>query len=405
MPQVFTASAIYTGQTQDVFSEPRVILNGALVEEAGTICWVGALKDLPQSYQAASKTDFGNQLLMPGLIDSHTHLIFAGNRSDEFQQRLAGKTYQEIAAAGGGILKTVQATQAAREEELLALVLKRLENALQFGVTAVEVKSGYGLTLADELKCLRVLKKAQTLTNVKIIPTLMAAHAVPKDQSLQSYTELICKEIIPQVSEEKLAVFQDVFCEPGYFDIDSTRQILETGLNFGLKAKIHVDEFESIGGVKLAQELGAVSCEHLLVTTENDIDLLAEAGIIACLLPSTPFFLGHKLYALGLNMLRQGVQVAIATDFNPGSSHNQNLWLSAQIAACQMRLPVTAILEGVTQVAARCVGLENECGALEVGKAADFVALNTPLLSDLFYNLGQNPVSATYIKGACVYTA
>ena len=250
-----------------------VIENGALGIEDGLIAWLGTTSDIPEDWQAEQRVSCRNLVLFPGLIDSHTHPIFAGNRADEFEARLQGKTYLEIAHAGGGILKTVSSTRAASFEALFAMAHQRLLESMRFGVTTLEAKSGYGLTTASELKSLEVIKALQSELPLEILPTFMGAHDIPPEYKgkTETFVDLLCQEMIPAVAEKQLAQFCDVFCETGYFSVAQSRRILETGLTYGLSPRIHAEEFSDLGGAVMASELGALSADHLLHLSETGI--------------------------------------------------------------------------------------------------------------------------------------
>ena len=345
--------------------------------------------------------------LIPGFVDPHTHLPWAGTREEEFMARLAGTTYQEIAAKGGGILSTVASTRRASEQELAANVLRRMDHMLACGTTTAEAKSGYGLNLGDELKQLRAIRRAAAEHPVDLVPTLLAAHEVPPEyrgtggQDRGRYIDLICDEIVPATAEAGLARFCDVFCEHGVFSAEESRRVLEAGVRHGLAPRLHADEFADSGGAELAAELGALSADHLMAVSNAGIDALAGSGVTAVLLPGTSFFLMKKVYAPARRLVQAGVPVALATDCNPGSSHTESMPMIVVLAVIQLGLTIEESLTAATLNAACSLGLGGEIGSIETGKRADLVLLDAPNLLHLAYHYGVNPVAAV-VKGGRV---
>ncbi len=381
-----------------------LIESGMVRIEDGKIAWVGSSAEVApeiQSGKADNVIDAQGKVVLPGLIDSHTHTIFAGDRSDEFELRLQGKTYLEIAQAGGGIQKTVQATRAASQQELHQLTQQRLLRMLSYGVTTVEVKSGYGLDFDSELKCLQVLRNLQKDSPVDIVPTYMGAHDIPPEYQDQTdaYVDLLCNEQIPKIAHEKLAVFCDVFCEKNYFDVEQSRRILETARAHGLKLKIHAEEFCDLGGAKLAGELHATSADHLLHISDESIQALKTGGTVATLLPGTAFYLRLKNYAPADKLLKAGVPVALATDFNPGSCMIDNLQWIMVLACLQMNMTPVDVIKAVTIHAARALDLQNDRGSISVGKRADLALFDIQNYNELFYNVGSNRLSNVFVSG------
>ena len=358
----------------------------------------------------AERLDGGGGTLVPGFVDPHTHLPWAGSREHEFAQRLAGKTYQEIAAEGGGILSTVAATRAAGEEALARGVLGRLDRMLAGGTTTAEAKSGYGLNLADELKQLRAVARAGGAHPVDLVPTLLAAHEVPPEYrgdagARARYLDLVCAEIVPAAAEAGLARFCDVFCEEGVFTAAESRRVLQAGARNGLAPRLHADEFVDSGGAALAAELGALSADHLIAVTPEGIAALAAAGVTAVLLPGTSFFLMKNRYAPARRLIEAGVPVALATDCNPGSSNTESMPTILVLAVFQLGLAVEEALTAATLNAACCLGLGAEIGSVEAGKRADLVLLDAPNLLHLAYHYGVNPVAAVVKGGRVVHRA
>lgn len=352
-----------------------------------------------------ARLDGNGGTLVPGFVDPHTHLPWAGTREEEFAQRLAGRTYQEIAAAGGGILSTVRATRAADEEELARVVTRRLDRMLVHGTTTAEAKSGYGLTLADETKQLRAIARAAAAHAVDLVPTLMAAHEVPPEHrpDRARYLDLVCKEIVPAVAASGLARFCDVFCEHGVFSADESRRVLRAGAEHGLLPRLHADEFVDSGGAALAAELGALSADHLIAVSPAGIEALAGSGVTAVLLPGTSFFLMKHTYAPARALVAAGVPVALATDCNPGSSFTESMPMVFVLAVFELRLSIEEALTAATLNAACCLGLGEEIGSIEEGKRADLVLLDAPNLLHLAYHYGINPVAAVVKAGRVVH--
>jgi imidazolonepropionase len=374
----------------------------------GEIAFVGDEEELGRSFgplPEAERLDGRGGTLVPGFVDPHTHLPWAGDRAEEFAQRLAGKTYLEIAAAGGGILSTVQATREASEEELVERVRCRLDQMLALGTTTAEAKSGYGLTLDDELKQLRAIRAAAADHPADLVPTLLAAHEIPpehRDQR-QRYVDLVCDEIVPATAEAGLARFCDVFCEEGVFSPAESRQVLEAGCAHGLRPRLHADEFVDSGGAELAAELGALSADHLVAASEAGIEAMAATGVTAVLLPGTSFFLMKHSWAPARRLVEAGVPVALATDCNPGSSHTESMPMVFVLAVYELGLSIEEALVAITLNAASCLGLGKEIGTIEEGKRADLVLLSEPSLFHLAYHFGVNPVSVVIKGGQVVY--
>jgi imidazolonepropionase len=345
--------------------------------------------------------------LVAGFVDPHTHLPWAGSREEEFAMRLAGSTYQEIAAAGGGILSTVAATREASEDELRRLVARRLDLMLAHGTTTAEAKSGYGLNLDDEIKQLKAIREASDAHAVDLVPTLLAAHEIPPEHraARERYVDLVCEEIVPAAAEAGLARFCDVFCENGVFTVDESRRVLLAGVRWGLAPRLHADEFEDSGGARLAAELGALSAVHLIAISEPGVEAMAEAGVTAVLLPGTSFFLMKHKYAPARRLVEAGVPIALATDCNPGSSHTESIPMVFVLAVFELGLTIEESLTAVTLNSACSLGLGEEIGTVEEGKRADLVLLDAPNLLHLAYHYGINPVRAVVKAGRVVHGA
>jgi imidazolonepropionase len=387
----------------------RRIQGAEVVCRDGRIAFVGSpeerrrqLGELPD----AERLDGRGGTLIPGFVDPHTHLPWAGSREEEFAARLAGKTYQEIAAAGGGILSTVAATRRAPEEELVGNVLRRMDQMLAWGTTTAEAKSGYGLNKEDELKQLRAIRQASGRHPVDLVPTLLAAHEVPPEYRRESgedrrrWVDRICDEIVPATAEAGLARFCDVFCEAGVFSAEESRRVLEAGVRHGLAPRLHADEFVDSGGAALAADLGALSADHLMAVSPAGVEALAGSGVTAVLLPGPSFFLKHS-YAPARRLVEAGVPVALATDCNPGSSFTESMPMVVVLAVFQLGLTLEESLTAATLNSACCLGLGSEIGSVETGKRADLVLLDAPNLLHLVYHYGINPVAAV-VKGGRV---
>lgn len=373
-----------------------------LIDES-RIAQVGQGQPPAHLVEGAQLIDAGGRLATPGLVDAHTHLVFAGWRAHELQQKLAGVPYLDILAAGGGILDTVRKTRAASEEALMAQAGQALLGMMRQGTTTVEAKSGYGLDLATELKQLRVAKRLLDSQPVRLVSTLMAAHALPPEfkNDRQGFVDLVIHDIIPQVARLGLAEYCDVFCERGVFTVEESRAILQAAQAQGLGAKIHADEIEPIGGSELAGQIGAVSAEHLIALPDSGLFALAQGGTIACLLPATSFYLG-KPYARAQDLITAGVPVAIASDFNPGSCPSYSLQFCINLASWHYRMTPEQILTAVTLNAAAAIGRAGSVGSLETGKQADLLLWEADSLDFLCYRFGSNLVRQVYIGGQLV---
>jgi imidazolonepropionase len=388
-------------------SNPLGLLpDGALVVQEDKITWVGPTNQLALTdYPNAQVVEGTGHVLLPGLVDSHTHPIFGGNRADEFEMRLQGATYLDIAAKGGGILKTVRATREASPETLFESAQRHLLTMLSFGVTTVEAKSGYGLDWPSELKSLEVIRQLQSVLPLSIHPTYMGAHDIPPEYKTNpdAYVTQLCEEQIPAVAQAGLAEFCDVFCEKGYFTVEQSRRILETARQHGLKLKIHAEEFCDFGGAVLAGELGAVSADHLLNISDEGIQSMKRGGTVATLLPGTAYYLKLKDYAPARKILDAGVPVALATDFNPGSCMCNNLQLIMHLACIHMGMQPAEVIRAVTLYGAQALGLAHDRGSLTVGKRADLVLMEAASYHDILYHFGVNPVRQVWVTGQLAY--
>ena len=377
----------------------------AIVFDGGAISWLGAESDLPGEYAAAEQIDGRGHLALPGLVECHTHLVFAGERSAEFHLRNTGRGYAEILEAGGGLLSTVAATRAASEEELIAAALPRLRRMLIHGITTCEIKSGYGLDLENELKILRVVRTLQDHTPIRLVPTFLGAHAFPPEyrERREDYLRLVIEEMIPAASEAGLARFCDVFCEGVAFSVTEARRVLEAGRAHGLIPKIHAEQLTRQGGCALAAELGAVSADHCDHVDDTDIAAMAGAGVTAVLLPGATFFVGDTQYAPARKLLDGGVRVALSTDCNPGSTMTENLTLMTTFGGCVLKMSAAELIAAITVNAAAALALQDEVGSLAPGLAGDVALLDIPDAGYLPYHYGVNHLAAVVKAGAVVH--
>jgi imidazolonepropionase len=366
----------------------------------GVLRWVGPEPELPAEYHNAERVDAGARLVIPGLIDCHTHLAFAGWRADEFEQRIRGRSYLEIARAGGGIASTVRQTRAASEEELVERATGFLQEMLALGVTTVECKSGYGLNEETELKLLRVYRRLAREQPVHLVPTFLGAHVVPPEfrNDRAGYVDLLAERLIPKIAGDGLANFCDVFVEESAFSVEEARRILHAGQRAGLGSKLHADQLTNGTGAELAAEVGAVSADHLECISERGIAALREAGVVAVSLPFATLYLGHQPMP-ARRLIEAGVAVAVATDFNPGTAPSYHLPLALTLACTLQRMSPAEALKGATVYAARALGIEAVAGSLEPGKRADFVVIDTPDVNHWLYHFRPNATVMTSIGG------
>lgn len=379
----------------------HAIRNAALAWEGPTIAWVGPEQDLPHEYRAMASTDAQGKLVIPGLIDCHTHLAFGGWRADEFERRIKGHSYTAIARSGGGIIRTVEQTRTLSQEELIQRAVSFLDQMALLGVTAVECKSGYGLDFDSEMKLLTVYKALQQRRPLKIVPTFLGAHVVPPEyaHNRRPYLDLLQHELIPAIAKQQLAAFCDVFVDDAAFTIQEARMILETGKQFGLRPKLHADQLADGGGAQLAAEIGAVSADHLERVSDAGIKRLAETGVVAVSLPLASLYLGQQPLP-ARKLIDAHVPVAVATDFNPGSAPSFHLPLAMLLACMRQSMTPAEVLKGTTIYAAKAVGLDHMIGSLEPGKAADFAVIDAPDVNHWLYHFRPNACLTTVIDGA-----
>jgi len=376
----------------------------AVAAEHGRIAAVEPLADLRSRFPQAREIDCRGGVLMPGLVDSHTHGVFGRPRYDEPELRAAGLDYMEIARRGGGIHSSVRDLRARPEDELFDLASERLRRLMAHGATTIEVKSGYGLTLDDELKTLRVIDRLRRALPARIVPTFLGAHEIPLEHrgsaaDRRRYVDILIQEMIPAVARDGLARFADVFCETGVYTVDESREILAAARREGLLLKLHADELTSSGGAQLAAELSAVSADHLAAISDAGIDALAEGPTVATLLPGTMLFLGKTKHAPARRLIERGIPVALATDFNPGTSPTPNLPLILTLGVSQLKLSVAEVTVAATVNGAAALALADQLGQIEPGYLADLALFDVPDLRAVPYWYGDNVCAATYVGG------
>ena len=383
----------------DILNNMSISINDKQIADIDTF------DNLIAKYPGAEKINGNNYWALPGYVDPHTHPIFYKTREEEFEMRILGKSYEEISAAGGGIRNSVRAFRKASFDELFELTVKRIQEFIPYGTTTIEAKSGYGLSVEDELKSLRILKKISELLPITIVPTFLGAHEIPDEyrDNRQKYIDILIKEMIPAVAEDKLATFCDVFTEKNVFNIEESEKILTVAKEYGMRPKLHADELHALGGAELASKVKAISADHLLMVSDEGINALKEAGVVPVLLPGTAFFLGKKNYAPARKMIDQDLPVALATDYNPGSSFTQNMNLILSIACTQMKMLPAETIWGATLASARAIGKENEVGSLEKEKIADIILMDVPNFKHIPYHYGINHVKMVIRHGQINY--
>jgi imidazolonepropionase len=380
-------------------SELGIVPDGGMFIRDGEIERVGSSDEIQKHIGDAEVVDANGRVVMPGFIDAHTHLVFAGNRIGDFERRARGETYEQIAKAGGGIWSTVERTRAASELELLAQAKQHANWLVHCGTTTAEAKSGYGLTIEDELKILRVMRQVKDEVALEIVPTFLGAHAVPRELSPDRYLEVLVEEMLPRVTAESLAEFCDVFCERGYFNVDRSRKILTAAQKLGLKLRGHVDQLTNAGGAKLMAELGASTADHLEQTDEQGIAALKKANVQPILLPGSVYALASNHYPAAREMIEAGLAVVLATDFNPGSSPTPSMPMVLSLACTQMKMSPAEALTASTINAAYSLSRGHKIGSLEPGKLANFVISNCKDYRELAYWFGIPQTHAVYVRG------
>ena len=351
--------------------------------------------------------DCNGMLVTPGFVDSHTHPVFLNGREDEFKMRIEGKSYEDIAAAGGGIINSVNDVRESSEEELILRVKDRMDRFLKLCTTTIECKSGYGLNTESELKSLKVIHEVNKSHDIDMVATFMGAHAFPKEfvQKHDAYVDIICKEMIPAVAKQGIAKFNDVFCEDGYFNLEQARKILLEGKKYGLIPRMHAAEFTDSGSAVLAGDLKSISADHLMAVSDEGIEALKINEVIATLLPGTTFFLGKTSYAPYKKLKHAGVDIALATDYNPGSCHIQSMSFILSLACIYMNMDIMNAIKASTFTAARSMMLEEEIGSIEKEKYADIIIWNINRVEQIPYMVTDQPIQCVYKKGMPAFIA
>jgi imidazolonepropionase len=406
--QVVTLAAGAVPRRGAEMSELGIIENGAMIIRGERVTWVGPTQDFPVRRPGAESQILDciglEVVALPGFVDSHTHPVFGGTRVDEYEMRALGRTYQEIAGAGGGIRASVRQLRQVEPNALVSRTERYFRQFLEHGTTTIEAKSGYGLSTADELKILRALATLRAESRLEVVPTFLGAHAIPEEfeDSRQAYIDRLIHEMIPKVSQEGLAQFCDVFCDAGYFSVDEARAVLQAARDAGLGLRIHSEELAHSGGARLAAELGVCSADHLEWADDEDIQALSHAGTVATLLPGTTFNLGLERYPPARKLIAAGVPVALATDFNPGSCFSLNMQLMLSIACSQMRMTPAEAITAATINGAYSLRLAERLGSIEEGKQADIVLMDVSDYREIPYYFGVNHCVTAIKKGQIV---
>jgi len=400
--QLITLSGPARARVGKELGNLAIIPDGGLLAADGKIARVGKSSEIEKFCQRDTKViDARRCVVLPGFVDAHTHLVFAGSRLEDFESRARGESYEQIAKRGGGIQTTVQATRAATDADLLVLAKKRARWFLQHGTTTIEAKSGYGLAVDDELKILQVIRRVGAETPLETVPTFLGAHAFPPEfrDNHAGYISLIIDKMLPAIGREKLAEYCDVFCEQNYFDVDDSRRVLTAAKRHGLKLRMHVDQLTNGGGAQLAAELRAITADHLEQTGAGGISALAKAGVQPVLLPGSVYALGSKKYPDARRMIDAGLAVVLATDFNPGSSPSPSMPMMLSLAVTQMRMSPAEAIAAATINAAVSLNRADEIGSLEVGKRANFAVYECDDYRELAYWFGFSPVRDVFVRG------
>ena len=383
-------------------SDLSIIPDGGMLLGDGAIFATGPSDEIEKQLSSDTQVvDATGRLVLPGFVDAHAHPVFAGNRVDEFEMRANGATYEQIAASGGGIRSTVRKTRAATDDQLLAQAIKHAKWFIRCGTTTVEAKSGYGLSVEDEIKILRVVRRLNKETPVEFVPTFLGAHAIPEDFESEPnrYVDLVIDEMLPRVADERLAEFCDVFCERGYFTLETSRRILSAATVRGMGIRMHADQLTNGGGAELAAELGAVTADHLEQTEASGIAAMKQAGVQPVLLPGSVYTLGKTRYPHAREMIEAGLAVVIATDFNPGSSPTPSMPMILSLAATQMKMTPAEAVNAATINAAYSLKRGDKIGSLEAGKQANFVLYDCEDYRELAYWFGAPQTHSVYVRG------
>lgn len=400
--QLVTLAGPARPRVRQELRELAIVEQGTMLIREGVIEQVGTKIEIPAGCDVL---DAKNRVVLPGFVDAHTHPVFAGTRLDEFEQRALGASYEEIAAAGGGIRSTVRKTRAASEDELFGAATRRTAWFLRGGTTTLEAKSGYGLSLDDELKMLRVIRRLNSAGPLRYVPTFLGAHEVPDEYRGRApeYVGHVIDRMLPQIAKENLADFCDVFCEPGIFDIAASRKILSAARDLALSIRLHADQLTCSGAAQLAAELGAATADHLEHVDDAGILALAAAGVQPVLLPASVYCLGRHKFPPARKMIDAGLAIVLATDFNPGSSPTASIPFVLSLASTQMRMTPAEAIAATTINAAYSLGRGDQIGSIEIGKRADFVIHDRSDYREIAYFVGVESAQTVYIGGQCVY--
>ncbi len=382
-----------------------IIENGAVAVDGGRIIETGPSQALKKRYRAAETVDARNCVVLPGFVDPHTHPVFGATREAEFDMRIRGKSYVEITDAGGGIFSSVRSLRNLPQEELLSLLRERLDRFIALGTTTVEAKSGYGLNLDDEIRSLEAIGLCNGEHPIDLVPTFLGAHQMPEEYApkREEYIDKLITEILPAIRQKALAEYCDIFCEKGVYEIDESRRIMSAARDLGFGLRFHADELEAMGGAELAAELAAASADHLVMISRKGIDAMARSGVIPVVLPGTVFSLNLETTTPVRDMIEGGLALALATDFNPGTSFVQSMPAVINIACCTLRMTVAEALNAATVNAAWSLGRGNSIGSLQEGRQADILVTDCPNHLFFGYRLGWNPVNLVVKKGRIVY--
>ena len=390
------------GNVQESMNELSIIHDAAMIF-TDTFEWIGTSSEIPTEYIIDQVIDANGRAIIPGFVDSHTHCVFAGNRSNEFARRLRGITYQQIASEGGGILSTVSAVRKASIEELAEKGIELAWKAIEYGTTTIEMKSGYGLSQESEIALIKAIEIVKNEVPIRIFSTFMGAHDFPPEyaHNRSAYIDLIINEMLPAIKELNVVDFCDVFTDTGYYSIEDSRRILQKAMELGFSCKVHADELSSFGAAEMAGELKVVSADHLLYCSEAGMDAIKQGGTIATLLPGTAYTL-RLPYAPARRMIDRGLIVALATDCNPGSCYTPNMQTILSLACMNMGMSIEEALTSATLHGAYALGAEQYCGSIEIGKSADINILDTSSYSDMVYHFGVNHIAKTWSRGISI---
>ncbi len=402
--ELLTLQGDATPRSGKAMNELGIVKNGAVAIKDGKIAAVGTTEEILSQWQGETY-DAKGCVVMPGFVDPHTHPVFFNTRENEFEMRIEGKTYVEISKSGGGIRSSIEAVRKADEETLFQLSKKRIERMISCGTTTLEAKSGYGLSTESELKMLRVIKRLNDELPIEIVPTFMGAHEFPVEykDNREEYIRILKEEMMPKVAEEGLARYCDIFTEDHVYSIEQSRDILTRAKELGFQIRMHADEIEPIGGAELAGEMKAVSADHLGAASDEGIRAMRDGGVIAVLLPGTIFSLGMKSYARARKMIEEGLPVALATDYNPGSCNCDSMPMIITIATLQMRMTIAEAITAATINAAYSLEMGDRTGSIEVGKQADILIMDMPSYQYLPYHFGSSDVLKVFKQGNLIY--